>query len=142
MIPAEMLEFIGSTKVATICCVAANAPHCFNCYFSFIAADGYLVFKSSSGTRHEEILRQNAVVAGTIIPEHIELATIRGIQFEGVMLPENMLLTVKASSSYYLAFPFALAVPGNLYIVQINSLKFTDNTKGFGYKSHWARPAG
>ncbi len=83
----------------------------------------------------------NKKLAGTIIPEQIELAVIRGIQFEGVLLDDSLELTMKASAAYYLSFPFAMAMPGKLYTIEIQSVKFTDNTKGFGFKQQWQRPS-
>ena len=80
-------------------------------------------------------------MAGTIIPKDIDVAVIRGVQFQGIVLPDSFDLSMKASTSYYLAFPFAAAIPGKLYVISLNVVKFTDNTKGFGYKSHWNRPA-
>jgi uncharacterized protein len=135
----EIVSFINEQKVATVACVEGNKPYCFNCYYSFLEADGLLVYKSSFNTRHESILAQYKQVAGTIIPEQIDVATIRGIQFEGELLDESMELTMKASASYYLRFPFAMAVPGKLYAIRLQSIKFTDNTRGFGFKQHWSR---
>lgn len=139
MIDQEISAFIAEQKVATVACVEDGLPYCFNCYYSFLEQEGILVYKSSFNTRHESILKKNPVVAGTIIPEQIEVATIRGIQFEGVLLDESLDLTVKASAAYYLRFPYAMAVPGKLYMLQLNAIKFTDNTRGFGFKQHWKR---
>jgi len=136
----EIVDFIAEQKVATIACIdERNAPYCFNCYYSFIEQDGFLIYKSSFNTRHEAILKQNKQVAGTIIPEQIEVATIRGIQFEGALVDETMEQAMKASASYYLRFPFAMAVPGKLYLLQLDRIKFTDNTRGFGFKQQWQR---
>lgn len=139
MIDKEIIDFIYQYKVATIACVEENKPYCFNCYYSFMEQDGFLVYKSSFNTRHENILNNNKQVAGTIIPEQIEVSTIRGIQFEGILLDASLEITMKASSSYYLRFPFAMAVPGKLYVVALHSIKFTDNTKGFGFKQQWTK---
>ncbi|HRO42688.1 MAG TPA: hypothetical protein PL009_07620 [Flavipsychrobacter sp.] len=139
MIDPEIVGFIKEQKVATVACVENNLPYCFNCYYSFIEQDGLLVYKSSFNTRHESILQNHKDVAGTIIPEQIDVAIIKGIQFEGKLLDDNLELAVKVSASYYLRFPFALTVPGKLYVIEISSLKFTDNTRGFGFKQHWRR---
>lgn len=136
----EIVSFINECKVATVCTSQGDEPYCFNCYYSFIEGEAYLVYKSSFGTRHEKMLEQNKKVAGTIIPEQIDLATIRGVQYEGVLLNDTMDLSMKASSSYYLKFPFAMVVPGKVYVIQLNKVKFTDNTRGFGFKQHWERP--
>lgn len=86
-------------------------------------------------------MNENKQVAGTIIPEQIEVSVIRGIQFEGVLLEESMSLMMKTSATYYLRFPFAMTIPGKIYAIEIHGVKFTDNTKGFGYKQHWTRKA-
>ncbi|HTM66827.1 MAG TPA: hypothetical protein VL093_10930 [Flavipsychrobacter sp.] len=135
----DIVQYIGEQKVATIACVDNNMPYCFNCYYSFIEEEALLIYKSSLNTHHEQLLEKNKNIAGTIIPEQIDVTTIRGIQFEGMLLNETWELTMKASSSYYLRFPFAMAVPGKLYLISLHSVKFTDNTKGFGHKQHWQK---
>ena len=139
MVDKEITGFINECKVATVACVDQQNPYCFNCYFSFIEDEGLLIYKSSFGTKHEEILKENKTVAGTIIPEQIDLSTLRGIQFQGRLPDETMQLTMKASSSYYLRFPFAMAFPGKLYVIQLDTIKLTDNSRGFGFKQHWSR---
>ena len=135
----EIVQFINENKVATVCCAADNVPYCFNCYYSFIEQDGLLVYKSSFGTKHEELLKKNRVVGGTIIPEAIEVAVIKGIQYEGILADDSIEVTMKASASYYLKFPFAMTVPGKLYAIELLNIKFTDNTRGFGFKQHWKK---
>ena len=139
MIDKEIISFIAENKVATVCCVEADHPYCFNCYYSFIEESGLLIYKSSFGTKHEAILEKNKMVAGTIIPEQIELTTLRGIQFEGIQLAESLELSMKASASYYLKFPFAMAMPGKIYVIEMQSVKLTDNSRGFGFKQSWIK---
>lgn len=135
----EFADFIAECKVATVCCVDNGVPYCFNCYYAFIEEEGLLIYKSSLGTKHEEILKYNKIVAGTIIPEEIVLAIIRGIQYEGILLDDDFQLNLKASAAYYLRFPFAMAIPGKLYVLALSAIKYTDNTKGFGYKKQWKK---
>lgn len=139
MMDQEIAAFIAGQKVATVACASENIPYCFNCYYSFMEQEGLLVYKSSFGTHHEDLLSRNKRVAGTIIPEEISVATIRGIQFEGVLLDDQLDLSIKASSSYYLRYPFAMAMPGKIYVLEIRHIKFTDNTRGFGFKQEWTR---
>lgn len=135
----EIVDFINECKVATICAADEQQPYCFNCYYSFLENEGLLIYKSSYGTRHEKLLEQNPLIAGTIIPEQIDLATLKGIQFEGELMKERFDSSMKASSSYYLRFPFAMAVPGKIYVAELKKIKLTDNSKGFGYKQHWEK---
>ncbi len=139
MIDEEIVAFINENKVATICTSNNDEPYCFNCYFSFLEKDGILVFKSSGLTKHDKMLQENAKIAGTIIPEKVDVVSIRGIQLEGVLLNENIELGLKSSTSYYLKYPFAMAMPGKLFAIQIDKMKFTDNTRGFGFKQSWER---
>ncbi len=134
-----LADFINECKVATVCCTLDEQPYCFNCYYAFIEQEGLLVYKSSFGTTHEKILELNPKIAGTIIPEQIDLATLRGIQFEGALMKETIDMAINASSAYYLKFPFAMAVPGKIYVIELKKIKFTDNGRGFGYKQHWER---
>lgn len=139
MIDQQITDFINAQTVATIACVEDGKPYCFNCYYTFIAQDGLLIYKSSFNTKHENILKKNKTIAGTIIPEQIEVAVIKGVQLEGMLLEDSLELTMKASAAYYLKFPFAMAVPGKLYAIELHTIKFTDNTKGFGHKQKWQK---
>jgi hypothetical protein len=132
-------DFIKECKVATVCVTDGEQPYCFNCYYSFIEREVFLVYKSSYGTQHEKLLEKNARVAGTIIPEQIDLTTLRGVQFEGEVLKDSFDISMKASAAYYLKFPFAMAVPGKIYVISLDKIKFTDNAKGFGFKQHWEK---
>lgn len=134
-----IIDFINECKVATVCGSSDERPYCFNCYYSFIEDEALLVYKSSFGTTHEKVLELNANIAGTIIPEQIDLTTLRGVQFEGILMKESIDIAMKASSSYYLRFPFAMAVPGKIYVIELKKIKFTDNARGFGYKQHWEK---
>lgn len=139
MIDQEISDFIKSQTVATIACVEDGKPYCFNCYYAFIEESGLLIYKSSYNTRHEKIMEKNKLISGTIIPEQIEVSVIKGIQLEGLLLNDSLDLTMKASAAYYLKFPFAMAIPGKLYTIELQTLKYTDNTKGFGYKQQWQK---
>jgi uncharacterized protein len=139
MMEKEIIEFIKEHNVATVACCDENLPYCYSCYYSFIEEAGILVYKSSGGTKHEKILEKNNNVAGTILPQKVDIAHLKGIQFEGKLSVENFQTTMKLSASYYLRFPFAMAMPGKLHGIELSTIKFTDNTRGFGFKQHWQR---
>ena len=40
---------------------------------------------------------------------------------------------------YYKKYPFAVAFPGNIWGVELTSIKMTDNTLGFGKKIEWKK---
>ncbi len=134
----EILEFTAGNKIATICCTEANKPYCFNVFYSFLEEEGCIIFKSSESTRHMQILAGNNHVAGTVIASEISLTKVEGIQFEGVIVNKDT-VGLKASKSYYLRYPFAVTVPGRLWILELNSIKYTNTTNGISNKKAWQR---
>ncbi len=114
-------------------------PYCFSCFYIFNAEHGLLYFKSSAKSKHCGLLENNPFVAGTILPDKLNVLMIKGIQFEGEVLPPNHFLVNEASSFYHKKNPAALAIPGDIWIVKIESIKMTDSTFGFGKKITWSR---
>ena len=136
----DILEFIEEQKCANICCLKPNGtPYCFSCYFAFDNDDMMLFFKSSSDTNHIPYLLANQNIAGTILPDKLKNLIVQGIQFEGIFILDDEVLFKKASKKYHSKFPFALMIPGKIWVVQLNTIKMTDSTKGFGTKINWQR---
>ncbi len=136
----KIAQFISKQTCATVCCVDEKGnPYCFNCFYVFNSQEVLLYFKSSTGTRHAGMLANNPVVAGTILPDKLSMLQIRGIQFDGTVLSDDHPLTRQAHGHYYKKHPTALAMPGEMWAIQLNSIKMTDNTLGFGSKLAWTR---
>lgn len=135
----RIVEFISGQKVATVCGVdVENNPYCFSCFYAFDKDRQLLYFKSGSSAHHSEILLENPVVAGTINPDKLNQLAIKGIQFTGKVLPATDELCIDAASVYHKRFPFALAMPGEVWTIQLEVIKMTDNTLSFGKKIHWS----
>ena len=84
-------------------------------------------------------MKKNPAIAGTILPDKLKTLLVQGIQFEGDFLNEPDDLAKKAAQHYYKKHPMALAIPGEIWVIQINHIKMTDSTKGFGKKITWDR---
>jgi len=135
-----IVNFIQQQQIASICCVDEyNNPYCFTCFFAFNRRDGLLYFKSSASSHHIKLLLRQTQVAGTILPGKLEPLSMKGIQFGGMVLPEGHSLTSNAVNSYHFKYPFAMAMPGKVYTIQLTHVKMTDNSKGFGKKITWER---
>ena len=139
MIEKSIAEFIRVNQVLTLACSLNDEPYCFNAFYAFVEHEGLIVFKSNLDTRHAEILQLNSKVSGTVIPEKIELMSLKGLQFTGEILPLINNFSTAAASAYYFRFPFAMAIPGQLWVVRLDWAKLTDNGKGFGHKEKWQR---
>lgn len=135
----RIVDFINHQRVAGVCCVdKEGSPSCFNCFYAFDAERNLLYFKSGSSAHHSEILLQKPIVAGTIQQDKINPLAIKGIQFTGRILDPNNELCSQADSVYHKRFPFALTMPGEIWTLQLEAIKMTDNTLSFGKKLHWS----
>ena len=135
-----IIHFIQQQTCATICCSDEHGkPYCFTCFYAFNSKKGLLYFKSSTGSHHAAFLKINPFVAGTILPDKLNTLIVKGVQFDGIVLDADHPLTVQAFAYYYKQFPMALAIAGDIRVIQINHIKMTDSTMGFGKKIIWDR---
>lgn len=131
----EVYDFIGSNNVATICCCEHNIAHAFCCFYAFDGDKLHLVFKSKSYSKHSDILSRNPQVSGTIVSTRVFVLSNKGIQFEGTVIPHS----VSDERIYYKRLPFAIGVPGELYTVRLDQIKYTATARGRGRKCEWTR---
>jgi uncharacterized protein YhbP (UPF0306 family) len=133
-----IVEFIVKQTCASICCTDEQGnPYCFSCFYVLNSDDGLLYFKSSAGTKHGGILQQRQSIAGTILPDKLNKLIVKGIQFEGRMLRDDHPLAIAAPAHYYKKNPAALAIPGEIWVLELFHIKMTDSTLGFGKKIIW-----
>jgi len=134
----RIVDFISQQRVVNVCCVdAENNPYCFSLFYAFDKERNLLYFKSGSGAHHSQLLDQNPVVAGTIQPDKLNSMAIKGVQFQGKIVDAKEKACLQAESVYHKKFPFALAMPGEVWTLQLEVVKMTDNTLSFGKKLHW-----
>jgi len=134
----RIIAFLEGQKAATICCVdESNQPCCFSCFYVFDRATKCFYFKSSVNTHHGPLLLKLPGVAGTIQMDKLNLLAIKGAQFYGVIIDRNDPLAVNAKSFYHKKYPFALTMHGEVWTVQLQQVKMTDNTLSFGKKLVW-----
>ena len=136
----SIVKFIEKQRSCTLCCVDEyGKPYCFSCMYVFNPEHGLLYFKSSSKSKHCSLLLKNPSVAGTILPDKLNVLLIKGIQLEGTVLPANHFLANQASAYYYKKNPGAVTIGGDIWIVRIDNIKMTDSKLGFGKKITWSR---
>jgi uncharacterized protein YhbP (UPF0306 family) len=136
----KIIHFISKQTCGNLCTMDAEGkPWCFTFFYAFYPDDGLLYFKTHDDARHTVNMKANPIVAGTILPDKFNHLQIKGIQFEGEVLPLDHELSAHASSRYHHKHPIALAMSGDVWTVKLNVVKFTDNTLGFGTKFVWSR---
>lgn len=132
-------SFLKQNTNLTLATSAGNIPYCANCFFAYAEAINAVVFKSKRDTNHIKQALQNRSVAGSIVPDKLDPSKIQGIQFQGILLePQNELLDL-IKKVYYVKYPFALAFAGELWVIELISIKMTDNALGFGKKIEWKK---
>ncbi len=136
----KIINFIKKQTCASICCVdETGKPYCFSCFYAFNSRAGLFYFKSSPASRHAVLMKKNLFVAGTILPDKLNKILIKGIQFEAIVLDTQQPIVKQTLGIYLKKYPFALAIPGDIWALQINKIKMTDSTLGFGKKINWER---
>ena len=133
-------KFIEKQTCASVCCMdERNLPYCFSCFYFYNREETLLHYKTTANTHHAELLLKNPAIAGTILPDKLNMIRIKGVQLTGMVLSNDHPLAKNASAGYYKKYPVALSMPGEIWTIQINTIKFTDNTLGFGTKMKWER---
>ncbi len=97
------------------------------------------VFTSDDETKHVQNVKENNIVAGSVVLETSVVGKIQGIQFTGKMfMPENE-LKQKVNKLYMRKYPFAKLMTTQLWVLEPNIFKLTDNRLGFGKKLIWKK---
>lgn len=133
-------DFLHNQSVTTICGTDDDEkPFCFPCFFAFNSKQGLLYFKTSASSYHSALLLKRPAIAGSILPDKLNVLALKGVQFEGTVLPKDHSAMQNSSKNYYRKYPLALVIPGNIFAIELTSIKMTDGAKGFGKKITWKR---
>ena len=136
----EIEIFISKHTCASICCIDADGnPYCFTVFIAFNNEQVLLYFKSAAATHHSKNIHTNPKVAGTILPNKLSRLSTEGIQFQGLILDKENPLTLHATAHYYKKYPLALGVPGEVYTLQLNQIKYSGLHLGIKTKLRWSR---
>ncbi len=134
----EISTFIKENKIASMAGVDEHhKPFCFNCFYVYDGQHQLLFFKSSPKTHHAKWLLNDAAIAGSILPDKINFLALKGIQFTGVVLTQNIPDNIVPEVYYHKKIPLALAKAGHVWCIQLHMIKMTDNTPILGGKLLW-----
>lgn len=135
----RIVKFIKQHHLLSLSFSEKNNPWSCSCFYKYIEKDVSFLITSDEHTKHIQISDSNPRVSGTIALETKIIGKIRGIQFTGLIrkVPEDQYRYYK--KMYLLKFPFAILKSTPLWIVDISSIKMTDNRLGFGKKIYWEK---
>lgn len=135
----KITDFIQKHHVLTLATSTKNRPWCATCFYVYSKDENMFVFTSDDETKHVQDVKENNIVAGSVVLETSVVGKIQGIQFAGKMyLPEND-LKKKVHKLYMKKYPFAKLMNTQLWILDVNYIKLTDNRLGFGKKLIWEK---
>lgn len=110
-----------------------DMPYCCNLFYAYDQESSALIFTSDTTTHHAQLFEQNSCVAGSIVLETRIVGKVQGLQLCGMIKP-----AIEGDKSLYIKrFPYALAADLTLWRLEIDFMKLTDNTLGFGKKLIW-----
>lgn len=134
----RIVSFVKSQTVFTLAVNLVNSPpYCAPCFYAYSETHNALVFKSSRDTKHIIGAIANSVVGGSILPDKLSAGKVKGVQFTGLFIEPKDDLLLSFQKVYYKKYPFAMAMSGDIWAVEFRTIKFTDNTLGFGTKLLW-----
>ncbi|NOZ36227.1 MAG: hypothetical protein GXO80_13135 [Chlorobi bacterium] len=135
----KITQFIQKHHVLTLATSYADTPWCANCFYVYSEDENAFIFTSDDETKHIQDVRKNNKVAGSVVLETSVVGKIQGIQFTGRMfLPESE-LKKKVNKVYMKKYPFAKLMNTQLWILELDFIKLTDNRLGFGKKLIWKK---
>lgn len=135
----RMLKFLRRHHILTLATCVDSMPWCCTCFYVFDVDNQRFILTSDKNTRHINEVFANQQVAGSIALETRIIGKIQGIQFSGRIEEIGNDSVADARKQYLKRFPYAAPFIGStaLWSIEVDHLKMTDNTLGFGKKLFW-----
>ncbi len=127
--------YLKNNTVFSMATCAEDKPYSAPCFYAYDEDSQCLIFSSEKHTQHIVNAIKNNQISGSIYTEVSEVAQIKGIQFTGTFVIPNE--KEHYYGVYQKRFPFAKEMVAPIWAIQLNWIKMTDNTLGFGTKLEW-----
>lgn len=141
-------DFMDSYTTMILACSLDDEPWSVPVYYARRTFD--LIFFSSRESLHSQIFSKNTKAAASICGDHKRWQDIKGLQMTGrVMVLTKLSEITRAASTYFKRYPFARDFFSKsgflstalskktkvaLYVFCINSIRYLDNSYGFGVR--------
>ena len=137
MLPEKrIVSFIARHHVLTLATATSEGmPYCAACFYAYDKARNVIVFTSDDNTTHAQQMAANSRVACAINLETRVVGKVQGLQICGTVRRG----AEEDKMGYIKRFPYAAVAPLNIWVVEPDFMKLTDNTLGFGKKLIWNR---
>lgn len=134
----HICSFLKKHHVATLATVDFQGfPWCSNLFYAFDEQEMELIFTSDEATRHVRDFTENAAaVAASVVLDSKIVGKLQGIQITGVVKKAD---DERYKEQYLKRFPYAVFMLKELWVLRIDTAKYTDNRLGFGKKLYYER---
>ena len=133
-IDKKIEKFITSHHVLTLATSTADGhPYCCNIFYAYNKQEGAFIFTSDDHTHHAQMMSNNSRVAASIVLETRIVGKVQGLQITG----EVKRAADGDKALYIKRFPYAAVADLQLWRLEADFMKLTDNTLGFGKKLIW-----
>ncbi|WP_417068763.1 pyridoxamine 5'-phosphate oxidase family protein [Niveibacterium terrae] len=134
-------SFLREHHVVGLATVVDGQPWAASCFYAFEEEAPALIVMSSLKTRHAVGMLGEPQIAGTIAAQPVNVLTIRGLQFTATAELLAGEARSAARSFYCLRHPVARLMPGDVWRLRFETIKYTDNARGLANKLYWTRSA-
>lgn len=142
-LPPRLAAFLAEHHVLALATARDGQPWTASCYYAFEPGSGRFLIASDPATRHVQEALAEPRVAWAIHLETRTLGKIRGLQATGRLRALEGPDLDAARGLYLRTFPVARMMPRlDLWALEPDHLKLTDNRLGFGTKLLWSRAQG
>ena len=139
----KIWDFLAHQTVLSLATFDGHIPHAANCFYAFEQENKLLGFKSGEKTKHVRDLCFHRQVAGTILPDKPKTGRILGAQFGGTAFGESKIIGGESVREiYYHKYPYARAISGEFWIIELSLVKLTDSLLGIGKRLIWEKDPG
>jgi hypothetical protein len=140
-LPANIAAFFAANHVVSIAAAHAGEVWSACCFYVFDADAARLIVLTSQNTRHGAMMAASPRIAATIAGQPEGFTQISGIQLAArarILAGEER---KAALAQYTAAHPMAkaLALKTDVWALDLDSVKYTDNKLVFAQKTRWQR---
>lgn len=138
MLPDKRISrFMSKHHVLTLATSSKDGlPYCAACFYAYDTLRNRIIFTTDTTTRHGQMMERNPKVACAVNLETKVVSRVQGIQICGSVVKGDS----NDKECYIKRFPYTALAPLNIWAIEPDFMKLTDNTLGFGKKLIWNRP--
>ncbi|MHC1708722.1 MAG: pyridoxamine 5'-phosphate oxidase family protein [Bacteroidales bacterium] len=134
---SKIISFIRHHHLMALATLNQGKPWTASCFYVYLEESQQFIFTSALHTLHSKNMIDNQSVAGNIALETKIIGKIQGIQFTGTARKLSGEELKQAKKFYIRRFPVAMLMETELWALDIEMIKMTDNKLGFGKKLYW-----